>query len=568
MAISSKKRASKQEYSSPNQCVLFKTPFTQHLDPTNRWVILAQKIPWDIIVGVYQSRLHNKVTGASGINPRVAVGAIMIKHITGCDDREVVMQIQESPYLQFFLGLSCFTTEQLFDPSLFVEFRKRLGVNEINRINEQIVKLYHGGSVGREPAPPPLKTEKDDCIELKTKEVNNRPENSNTMDSPEIKPDDSDQSQEGNKNDVADVLPKHEGKLIIDATACPQDIRFPTDLDLLNDAREKSEELIDVLFNPDLFTTKKQKIKPRTYREKARIIYLKTAQKKQKTKKEIRKAIKQQLNYLKRNLKHIDRLWASYDQTATNGDKIPIPLDRYEYKYLLVIRTLYWQQLEMWQTKTHQIDHRIVSIHQPHVRPIVRGKTAAKVEFGAKLHVSLMNGFSFIEDLSWEAFNESSRLLDAVERYKKRFGYYPKEVLADKIYCTRENRRRLKVIGIMLKGKPLGKSKAVIDHVRPGERNPIEGVFGQAKAAYGLNRIKARLAETSESWIASIIMVLNLVKLTRQVPYSLFQKCFAFSARNFVFRLAGIPQFAYRSNPIELNLNTDFFSRPYLFTKT
>jgi hypothetical protein len=100
-----------------------------------------------------------------------------------------------------------------------------------------------------------------------------------------------------------------------------------------------------------------------------------------------------------------------------------------------------------------------------------------------------------------------------IEKYRKRFGCYPREVLADKIYCTRENRKILKNKGIKLKAKPLGRPSAVSIHVSPGERNPIEGKFGQAKTGYGLNRIRARLQITSESWIASIFLVLNLVKL-------------------------------------------------------
>lgn len=173
------------------------------------------------------------------------------------------------------------------------------------------------------------------------------------------------------------------------------------------------------------------------------------------------------------------------------------------------------------QRKSHTIEDRIVSIHQPHVRPIVRGKTNAKVEFGAKINVSLMNGFEFLEDLSWNAFNEGTRLLKTIEQYKARFGYYPKEVLADKIYCNRTNRSRLKELQIVLVAKALGRPRALSNHIRPGQRNPIEGKFGQAKSAYGLNRIKARLQETSSSWIATIIMVLNLVKLTGQVPFCL-----------------------------------------------
>jgi len=86
-------------------------------------------------------------------------------------------------------------------------------------------------------------------------------------------------------------------------------------------------------------------------------------------------------------------------------------------------------------------------------------------------------------------------------------------VLADKIYCTRENRAWLKERSIHLRAKPLGRPSAVSIHVSPGERNPVEGKFGQAKTAYGLNRIRARLKDTSESWIAGIFLVLNLVKL-------------------------------------------------------
>jgi len=156
-----------------------------------------------------------------------------------------------------------------------------------------------------------------------------------------------------------------------------------------------------------------------------------------------------------------------------------------------------------------------VSIHQPHVRPIVRGKAKSKVEFGSKINISLVDGITFLDDFSWDAFNEGTRLQNSVEKYKERLGYYPKEVLADKIYCNRENRAYLKEKGINLKAKPLGRpsKQALSNQVSPGERNPVEGKFGQAKTAYGLDRIKARLSNTSESWVASIILVLNLVHL-------------------------------------------------------
>jgi hypothetical protein len=240
------------------------------------------------------------------------------------------------------------------------------------------------------------------------------------------------------------------------------------------------------------------------------------AQKKNKSKKTIRQGVRKQLGFLRRNIQNIHLLLDKYDG---------MPLKYKELKSFWVIQTLYDQQFEMYRKKIHTIEHRIVSIHQPHVRPIVRGKTQAKVEFGAKIHVSVIDGIYFLDELSWDAFNEGSHMEVYVEKYKTRFGFYPHEVLADQIYCTRANRKMLKEKGILLKGKPLGRPSALSIHVSPGERNPIEGKFGQAKTGYGLNRIKARLQNTSESWIAGILLVLNnLVKLAGAASPTLISK--------------------------------------------
>ena len=491
MAKALKNRASKQGYVSPAQQILpgFESPFSRHLNPLNRWVLLAEKIPWDELVNVYSKQLRNSQTGADGINPRVAIGALIIKHMCDLSDRETIQQIQENMYMQYFIGYNSFSNEEPFDASLFVELRKRLGLEQINALNEKILELSQKKVIageGNKDNKPPEAT------------INYEP------------PKESQDSTTDKENIT------HQGTLIVDATACPQDISYPTDLDLLNDAREKSQELIDFLFIPGVHTRK-----PRTYRRVARKMYLKVAQKKVKSKKEIRRSIKQQLGFLRRNIKNIHSLLDPYKR---------IPFDPGQYKYFLVIQTLYDQQSWMYKEKVHSIDHRIVSIHQPHVRPIVRGKTNANVEFGAKLQVSMMNGFAFLEELSWEAFNEGSRFLKTIDQFKARTGYYPKEVLVDKIYCTRTNRARLKELGIALIAKPLGRPKAMSIHIRPGQRNPIEGKFGQGKNAYGMNRIKARLQQTSESWIATIILVLNLVKLTWQVPHWAIRTIWTYSA--------------------------------------
>ncbi|HEY8734732.1 MAG TPA: IS5 family transposase, partial [Puia sp.] len=465
--------------------------------PDNRWVKLAKQIPWDKIANVYRRQLSNSITGANGINPRVAIGAIFIKHMCDLSDREAVLQIQENVYMQYFIGYSGFSYEPVFDASLFVDLRKRFGADQINEINELIMGLVteEQAKNKKEDGPPNDGAVNDDLNQLKQTDGSTK--------------------AAGQQSSVEP--PANKGDLIIDATACPQDISYPTDLNLLNDAREQSEKLIDILYDK-IKLLDEQKSKPRTYREIARKEYLKVAQKKHKTNKEIRHALRKQLSYLNRNIKYIHQLLKCFDK---------IPLNRKEYKYLLVIQTLYEQQKFMYDNKTHSVEHRIVSIHQPHVRPIVRGKTNAYVEFGAKIQMSIMNGITFLEDISWDAFNEGTRLISTVENYKRRFGYYPQKVFADKIYCNRDNRAKLKLLSIILVAKPLGRpSLAVDNHIRPGERNPIEGKFGQAKVAYGMNRIKARLADTSESWIASIVLVLNLIKLIGRAPLSLLIKLY------------------------------------------
>jgi transposase, IS5 family len=520
MAKAQKSRASKAAYVSPNQLELvgFESPFTKHLDPGNRWVRLSKQIPWDKIANVYQKQLSNSITGANGINPRVAIGAIFIKHMCDLSDREAVLQIQENVYMQYFIGYSGFSYEPVFDASLFVDLRKRFGAEQINEINELIMGLV---------------TEE----EIKDKKEDGEQDNEAFSSDLHQSQPTHESAQPAGEQTLAEP-PANRGELIVDATACPQDISYPTDLNLLNDAREQSEKLIDILYGR-IKLVDAEKTKPRTYREIARKEYLKVAQKKHKTNKEIRHALRKQLSYLNRNIKYIHQLLKNFET---------IPLKRKEYKYLLVIQTLYEQQKFMYDNKTHSVEHRIVSIHQPHVRPIVRGKTNAYVEFGAKIQMSIMNGITFLEDLSWDAFNEGTRLISTVENYKRRFGYYPQKVFADKIYCNRENRAKLKLLNITLVAKPLGRpSLAVDNHIRPGERNPIEGKFGQAKTAYGMNRIKARLADTSESWIASIVLVLNLIKLIGRAPLSLLIK---FYEKYLVIEMTGclIVESAHRKN--------------------
>ena len=467
----------------PNQTefVDFYLPFGGKLQTSNRWVKLAAKMPWQEVERCYAKSFAGTGMGAPAKSGRIAYGALVIKEQLGISDEETVEQITENPYLQYFLGLHEFRQTALFNPSMMVYFRSRFSQEHHRRINEKIIQ--------------PASRER----ESQDKQDEEPPENS--------------------------------GKLLVDATCTPADISYPTDLSLLNEAREKTEHIVDCFHQQLVEKTGQSRKKPRTYRRKARKDYLEVAKQKSPTKKKLRKAIGKQLRSLKRNLGHIRAM-------VDNNEGLLTALTHYEYKCLLVIHTLYEQQLRMYDDHSHTIEDRIVSISQPHVRPIVRGKAGSKVEFGAKISVSHQkDGYVSLDRLSWDAYNESGDLINQIESYQARFGYYPASVHVDRIYRTRENRSYCKAKGIRLSGKPLGRPrKATAENqtelralrVRWHEdelaRIPIEGKFGNSKRRGTLARIMAKLAHTSESVIHVGLVVLNLQTWLRKTLICLCSK--------------------------------------------
>jgi len=449
----------------------FYLPFGGHLRGDNRWVILSEQIPWPHIEQVY-GELFPSDEGCPAKSARMAFGALFIKERLGTSDRETVEQIKENPYLQYFIGMMEYNDEQApFDHSLMTHFRKRFSQAILAEINEWILQ--------------------------------GRPEE--------------DDNGIANDDDKAD--PPNHGKMIVDATCTPADIAYPTDLSLLNDARQKSEQIIDAMHKPLIGLRKK----PRTYRQKARKSYLSVAKQKRPGAKKIRKAVGKQLRYLRRNLGHIDRL-------IEEGGLYY--LDRRLYRMLVVVSEVYRQQLWMYEHHTHSISDRIVSLSQPHVRPIVRGKAKASVEFGAKVSISLVDGFSYVDKISWDAYNESGDLKEQINSYKRRFGCYPESVHADKIYRTAENRRfckkhRIRLSGPML-GRPSGDAEIIkeqkkLQYQDECDRIPVEGKFGQGKRRFSLSRIMAKLDTTSEVVITMSFIVMNLEKiLAGIVSYALF----------------------------------------------
>lgn len=474
----------------------FRTPFEIKLSKENRWAKLAAVLPWDALAKIYYRRMSKK-KGRPSVNARIIIGALIIKHKEVLADVPTIVAIQENVYQQYFLGLTQYQYEPVFDASLFVTIRKRIGVEafdamvlEMMRVVEAIPKTISPAIVNEHVS----STNDPEAHQPSAENISPR-ELDNTQVSDEKNTDVQKQTT------TTEPSPSNQGTLIVDMTVAPADIAYPTDIELLNTAREKTEQLIDVLHGYS-----SQKIKPRTYRKKARKDYLAIAKQRKRSMKSIRKAIRKQLGYVGRNIKTIDAMLdASADFTSFA-----------ERRTFWIIQELYRQQKEMFDAKTHRVADRIVSVAQPHVRPIVRNKAKARTEFGAQVSASIMNGVRRIHRIEWDAYNEASDLKKQIESYKTTFDVYPEVVLADKKYATKENRDYMKERGIIYGGTPLGRPKkdgtsaAILPKKIINQRNHIEGTFGTGKRSYGLDCILARRPDTSASWIAAIFFVMNL----------------------------------------------------------
>ena len=309
----------------------------------------------------------------------------------------------------------------------------------------------------------------------------------------EKKDDDNDDDGSGNS-----------GTLTIDATCAPSNIRYPQDVSLLNEARENAEKLLDVLHDPA------DGKKPRSYRKRARKDYLKYTRSRKHSAQQTRAAIRKQLSYLKRDLESVDTKLALGKQLT----------DR-QTERLDTLRKIYEQQKYMYDNKVHSVPDRIVSVSQPFIRPIVRGKAGKPVEFGAKLDISVVDGWTRLEYCSFDAYNEAGNLQEIAERFYEREGHYPKRILADKIYRNRDNLAYCKQRHIRLSGPALGRPKkdAVADkrqaHIDECERVEVERCFSLAKRKCGMGLVTAKLQETAAHVIAMSIVVLNLRRLQR-----------------------------------------------------
>lgn len=439
------------------------------MNPKNRWIEKAEWIPWAELEKDYAKNFRNQ-KGNVAKPLRMAMGVLLIQIEYGYSDEETVLQIQENPYLQFFIGLPGYQEEKPFDSSTMVYFRKRLDAVTLTEINEKIIDYA-------------LAKENQD--------------NDNDTD------DDTDSNDSGNA-----------GTLILDATCAPQKIKYPTDTKLLNEARTHAEKMIDDICDTNGFS------KPRMYRKKARKDYLSIVRRKRKSAKWLRPKIRKLLGYVRRDIDYIK----GYLEQG-------IKLNEKQQKTLDVICRIYDQQKEMFDKKMHSVKDRIVSFSQPWLRPIVRGKSKTTVEFGAKLDLSIdSNGMARIEKTSFDAYNEAFVLVQAVRRFYDRNGCYPERILADKIYRNRENRSYCKARDIRLAGPSLGRPKKdqtrdkKIEYRDNADRVAVERSFSLLKRCFGMENIRTKLHETTLTTIALSVIAMNVANIHRNHLRSFFSQ--------------------------------------------
>ena len=444
----------------------FDQPLGMKMNPENRWVVKASIIPWVTIEEEYAQLFPSK-TGMPAKPLRMALGSLLIQKQYGFSDEELDEQIRENPYYQYFIGLPRYEDKIPFVPSLLVEFRKRLTEEKLDEINELIIEYY-----------------------------NQRDKNSDS--------DDDNSNDDNGKNETQDNETSNQGTLMLDATCAPQNVEYPQDINLLNEVREKLELLIDVICITFGIA------KPRTYRKNARKDYLALAKCKRRPAKKIRKAIGKQLRYIRRDLGYLNTFMENESVSLT--DKQMAELE--------VLKTVYEQQLYMYENKTHSVENRIVNLSQPYIRPIVRGKAKSPVEFGAKLDLSVdEQGMARVEKLQFDAYNEADVLITAAENYRKRTGHYPERILADQIYRNRKNMQFCQQNGIRLSGKKLGRPRKdeipdkKTEYQDNTDRIEVERKFSLAKRKFGLGLIMTKREDTTKASILLSIIAMNLDRL-------------------------------------------------------
>jgi IS5 family transposase len=250
--------------------------------------------------------------------------------------------------------------------------------------------------------------------------------------------------------------------------------------------------------------------------------YLLVAKSKKKSRRKSKKLCKSLLKYLHRLQQQLGYL--------LDRHKRKIVLSNRQYKRLATITTVKEQQWQMHFGNQSTVPARIVSLHKPYVRAIIRGKEVKPVEFGAKVNMLQVDGINFIEHISFDNFNEGTRLKSTVEMQKRYFGKCY-QMGADAIYATNANRSYCTQNNIatsfVQKGKE-GKDAQQKSQMRSllgkTRSTMLEGSFGNEKNHYQMDKIKAKTKETESVWIFFSLLASNAKQIANRMQQRMAER--------------------------------------------
>ncbi|MCM8797783.1 MAG: IS5 family transposase [Candidatus Omnitrophica bacterium] len=300
-------------------------------------------------------------------------------------------------------------------------------------------------------------------------------------------------------------------KLICDTTVIPSNIAYPTDISLLEKIRQRTVRYLDEArqFGGRHF---------RTYKRIAKKAYIQYQKIRHHTIQSRRRTQKKLLQFSRRNVSQLKEVVKEISQAA--GTFLENSKEKFlkETKaFLDTVSSIITQQEDIY--KGLEVKERIVSIHKPHIRPMVRGKYPVEVEFGPKVLLSQKNGFLFLDDLQFNNISDVYLLDTALQRYAERFGNLPTQLTADRGFWSSENYTLAQEYGVSkiaienkgkssyLKGKPFARRLRRL-------RCQIEASISLAKRKFGLDRIRYSIEQGEEIWVRLSLIAMNLKTAT------------------------------------------------------
>ena len=385
---------------------------------------------------------------------RAKVGLLILKHLYRFSDDDVIDLIRRDLYAQYLCDVSFSEAIKFIHPASLVKFRKKIGLKGIKLIEEEVLNSLKRAKL------------------LKGR------------------------------------------KLASEATVVPSNIAYPTDVSLLEKARQKAAQYLGKVKGLGAKTY-------RTYKRAAKKIFVQYQKIRCHTIKSRKKAQKQIRQFSQRNIRQLEEAVNNVKLSIKNtgleainsADKAKKQFIEKAQEFLDTASKILTQQKDIYQALP--VKERIVSVHQPHIRPMVRGKYPVNVEFGPKILLNLKNNFLFLEHLSFNNTSDSQLLDTSLKGYKGRFGFFPTQLAADRGFWPKENRQlaenyNIKKIAIENKGKSSYlKGKPFRERLRR-LRCSIEAKISLAKRKYGLSRACYNIQNGEEIWVRLGLIAMNL----------------------------------------------------------